>query len=337
MAVDLMTALAKVELAARDIFGSDEAVRSVGVGEVTGGYGFVAVRNVHAPAAFSARARGNALTEFDGIPVTYACSNMDPTQLARVPYAGPGSPAVGSVIQERQAHSDMRCGLQIQNFDQDARSRVIDSNIIWVGTLGCFVKLAGSETAILSNNHVLAGENLGRLGDRISQPGDLAFASHVATLTNFVPLKFSPAGASVATGTALLNEVDAGVAALEAGVSHSQAFLASRLAVAPRGTASALPRDKVHKVGRTTGLTFGTVKQIGVVIECTYESGLCWFRQCIAIVGKDGTTFADQGDSGSAIVRDDGMIVGLLFSGSDTTTYACPIDKVLHGLNCQLA
>jgi hypothetical protein len=112
MAVDLTTAISKVELAARDIFGADDAVRSVGVGEVAGGYGFLAIRNVNAPTAFGLRSR-NALTQFEGIPVTYSSSGMDPRPLARVPYSGPGSPAVSSVIPERQAQSDMRCGLHI--------------------------------------------------------------------------------------------------------------------------------------------------------------------------------------------------------------------------------
>jgi hypothetical protein len=36
-------------------------------------------------------------------------------------------------------------------------------------------------------------------------------------------------------------------------------------------------------------------------------------------------------------VRDDGNVVGLLFAGNDTQTYACAIQNVLAQLKCQIA
>lgn len=339
MNVDLNTALAKIGKAAPEIFDADATVRSVGVGAIPNGHAFVAVRNVRASVPFGAGIGRTALTEFDGIPVTYTKSNLDPAHLARVPFAGPASPGVGSVIPEQQAHLPLRCGLQIQNYDDDVRSGEIARGYIIIGSLGCFVKLASGEIAILSNNHVVAGENRGiRTQDRIAHPGSSSLAQHIATLTDFTALLPSPAGASIADGTAQLNEIDAGVATLATKIGYAQTFLMNRLVKAPSGIAPPALGDKVHKVGRTTGLTFGTVTQLGVIVgPVPYAPGHCWFQHCIAVEGANGTTFSDHGDSGSTIIRDDGMVIGLLFAGNDTQTYGCSIGKVLNTFNCQLA
>jgi hypothetical protein len=342
MTIDLITALSRVEQAAREIFAADPAVRSVGVSEASDGVRFVAVRNVRAPVALSART--NSLlprTDFEGIPVTYQGSLMDPVQLARVPHSGAGSPGVGSVMPEQQPHLPLACGLQIQNYDDDMRSGEIDRGYITVGTLGCFVQLAGGEVAILSNNHVVAGQNRGVAGkDRIAHPGSKAFtpASQIATLTHFTALRPSPLGASIADDNAVLNDIDAGVAVLQAGIEYSQAYLAGRMAAAPRGIATAAVGDKVCKVGRTTGLTYGTVTQVGAVVgPVPYAPGPCWFRHAIVIEGDKGVTFSDHGDSGSAIVRSDGMVLGLLYAGNGIQAYACTIGDVLMSLECELA
>jgi hypothetical protein len=67
-----------------------------------------------------------------------------------------------------------------------------------------------------------------------------------------------------------------------------------------------------------------------------YDVGPCWFRHCIVIVGDNGTIFSDRGDSGSAVVRADGMVLGLLYAGNGTQTYACPISEVLAAFDCSL-
>lgn len=341
MSIELLNALGRVEDAARAIFDADGSVRSVGVGELDGGYGFVAIRNTRAPVALAARIGGAPLpTAFDGIPVTYRDSHMDPVQLARVPHSGPARPGVGSVIPEQQAQTPLVCGLQVQNYDDDLRSGEIARGYIIIGTLGCFVQLADG-AGILSNNHVLAGENRGVDGhDRIAHPGnaELKPATQVATLARYARLQTSPAGASVADGSAILNDIDAAVATLGSGINYRQAYLASRLAAAPQGAAPAQVGDKVHKVGRTTGLTLGTVRQVGAVVgPVGYGAGPCWFRRTIVIEGHQGATFSDHGDSGSVIVRDDGKVLGLLYAGNGTHTFACPIGDVLEALHCQLA
>ena len=281
MATELPIALSKVETAAGILFDADPSVRSVGIGVAADGFGYVAVRNTKAIVPLSTRTGGSAgqfPQYIEGIPVHVINSFADPQNLVRVPNSGVGSPGTVSLVPEQQSHRPLVCGLQIQNYDQDVRSGDIGNGYMVIGTLGCFVKVASGEIAILSNNHVVAGENSGQIGDAIYQPGSATLdpTQHAASLSGFVALKTSPFGASIAAGNVTLNEVDGGVAKLEVGVQYLQAYLPTRTASPPTGIAVASVGDKVHKVGRTTGLTYGTVKQVGTIVgPIPYTPGPC--------------------------------------------------------------
>lgn len=339
---DLTAALGGVEDASSLLFDADPAIRSVGVGRNGDGFAYLAIRNVAAPVAYAARLnRARPPETINGVAVHYLNSTSDPASLAKVPHTGPGSPGT-FFLPEQQLHRPLVCGLQLQNYDHDLRAGIIANGAMTVGTLGCFVKLPSGLIAILSNNHVLAAENSGVKGaDRIQQPGgaSLNVAEIAATLTDFVPLVPSPPGASVIAGTVKFNDVDVAVATLDAGVLHQQTYLPQRPSLPPRGTAIARVGDRVHKVGRTTGLTWGEVTQVSVQVgPVAYGIGGCWFRQSIVVEGINGGTFSMPGDSGSAIVRDaDGMVLALLYAGNGTQTYACPIAAVLNSLALQLA
>lgn len=338
----LSAALNGVENASGVLFEADPAIRSVGVGRHGRSFAYVAIRNVAAPVAYSsARNERRRPDAIDGIEVLYLNTGNDPVSLAKVPLSGPGSPGTFQVPEQLQQRP-LVCGMQLQNYDHDLRAGHIAKGAMTVGTLGCFVKLPSGLVAILSNNHVLAGENSGlKLTDRIQQPGGATFnvVDAAGTLTDFVPLVPSPQGASVVAGTVKFNDVDVAVASLDAGVLHQQTYLAQRPSLPPKGTATARVGDKVHKVGRTTGLTWGKVTQVSVQVgPVGYDIGGCWFRQSIVVEGINGGTFSMPGDSGSAIVRDaDGMVLALLYAGNGTQTYACPIAAVLNSLALQLA
>jgi len=280
------------------------------------------------------------MSEIQGIAVTYTGAPGEIEPLLLVPGSGFASPARASMVPEVQHHRPLAAGLQIQSFDDDVRQGFPALNLMNVGSLGCFVQLSDGRPAILSNNHVLAGENRGVRGrDRILQPGDSSFVADelIATLGEYVDLQFSPADAMLQAGTVVFNEVDAGVAVLEPSISFSQAYLPFRKLAAPEVTASARPGDRVFKVGRTTGLTLGEVTDIGTIVgPISYGPGRCWFRRSIVIEGADGTLFADKGDSGSVIMRLNGEVVGLLYAGNGRQTYACPIGTVLQELGCAL-
>lgn len=341
MPIELSTAQNAIGDAASRIFDADPLVRSVGVGAGAGGYRFVAVRNTRAVVPMRlALGAAPPPTAVNGIPVDYVNSYMEPTNLSQVPHSGPASPGVGSLVPEQLSHSALVCGLQIQNFDDDFRTGLLAKGLMTVGSLGCFVRMQNGNVAVLSNNHVIAGENHGIVhSDRILHPGGGVFVpqQHVATLTDFARLQPSPAGASIAAGNVVYNDIDAAIAELMPGVAYSQSYLPARKATAPQGMAAANIGDQVHKIGRTTGLTFGVVKQIGAIVgPVGYAPGPCWFQQSIVIEGVDGTTFSDHGDSGSAIVRSDGVVIGLLYAGNGTQTYVCPIANVLSWCGCQL-
>src|SRR5262249_34640558 len=161
---------------------------------------------------------------------------------------------------------------------------------IIIGTLGCFVTLADGRPAILSNNHVVAGENAGqRNRDRIFQPGsgiDDPDQQLAGILTDFVDIVPSPADATPQAGTAIFNDVDAGVAGAVEDVAFAQRYLPFRSVPAPNGVAAAKVGDRVFKIGRTTGLTRGSVVAVNSITgPVPYDPGPCWFRRTIVIEG----------------------------------------------------
>lgn len=88
----------------------------------------------------------------------------------------------------------------------------------------------------------------------------------------------------------------------------------------------------LHKSGRTTGYTKGSVLAIDVTVDVDYSdypSQDRWAR-------FEGQIIADAmsagGDSGSAVFNDDGDLVGLLFAGSEQTTILNPAAAVFGAL-----
>ena len=279
------------------------------------------------------------ISEYRGFSVTFLDTDRDPERLVKLLLIGPGSPTTG--VPEQDQHQTVVCGLQVQNYDDDERSGKLAEGQIIVGTIGCVARLSSGNPGFLSNNHVVAGENRGVRGkDRILQAGALTSSpgAQVGLLSDFVDLKPSPAGATLALGTAILNDVDAGSVKATSPDDYKQGYLPSRSLPTPSGIADARLGDKVFKVGRTSGLTRGEVIQTPVIVgPIPYAPGPCWFRRSMVIQGENGTPFSDHGDSGSAIVRyEDGKVVGLLFAGNGQHTWACRIDDVLRSLNCRI-
>src|SRR5262245_5022164 len=174
MGVSYQQAEEMVEAAAAELFDADPRVRSIGITQHDGSYGFHAVRNSSLILPF---ALGEPLpTEFQGVPIAFTDTPGEVESQVAVPTAGPASPAAASVIPEVNRHRPLVSGLQIQNFDDDFRQGVLDRGFMIVGTLGCFVRLPGGGIGFVSNNHVVVGENRSiRAADRILQPGTVAF------------------------------------------------------------------------------------------------------------------------------------------------------------------
>jgi hypothetical protein len=227
-------------------------------------------------------------------------------------------------------------------FQQRQRPLAIGTSVghyqIGAGTLGCFVRRTGDDALlVLSNNHVLANENRGKVGDTILQHGALDGGKQpddvAATLFDFVKLK--KAGA---------NLVDAAVARVAEGVEANASNLRGLGRLAGVGDGVFREGMEVDKLGRTTGKTHGrvTVFELDNLIV-RFGIGDLEFHGQVEIEG-DGAPFADGGDSGSLIVDGSRRAVALLFavsqiggSAGQGVTYANPFDVVLRELKVGLA
>jgi len=233
----------------------------------------------------------------------------------------------GADLWHRQRNRPLRLGGSVGHFR------------ITAGTLGAFVqaRASGRPPLLLSNNHVLANENLGAAGDAILQQGVADGGRNpedaVATLDNFVRLKKNGS-----------NLVDAAVAALSEGVLFDPRELDGLGQLAGLGDVLLDEGHDVAKVGRTTGTTRGRVTAFeldNVVVG--YGLGSLRFDNQIEIEGAGDLPFGQGGDSGSLIVTDDLRAVGLLFAVGDVggangkgLTYANPLRTVLDALEVDL-
>jgi len=336
--VTLEEALARLDAAVPMLLTADPTVRAVGLEDLPGGgYGLVTTqcRDVIRPLGAT-----TALpTKAEGLPVRHRTVARSPAVLARMPLPLNGG-AASQPVAERNLHRPLPWGAELQNFDADRRGGYLARGGVCVGSLGCVVRTREGRLALLSNNHVLADENHGLPGhDRVLQCAARHYApSHdVARLGAFEPV-ISWQGPGTVPPLRAMNLVDAALAELNAGIDWLPTWLNHHGMPPAHGLAVAMQGDRVHKVGRTTGGTQGVVTQIGITMgPVGYMDGPAYFRRVFAIERDDGRPFASNGDSGAAIVRSDGALVGLLFAGDDVTTYACDAHNVMAALGCTLA
>jgi len=200
------------------------------------------------------------------------------------------------------------------------------------GTLGTGV-IIGAQTYALSNNHVFARENDGHVGEVIVQPGrfdskprcaDKTPESQLGTLFDFEPIDF--AGGN--------NTFDAAIALPSTPLTcatPSGFYGSPGTTVIP-----ASPGLPIQKVGRTSGLTTGSVALINATVTVNYGGGrvATFVNQVITTPG-----ISRAGDSGSLIVTNDAAAnpVALLFAGTaNGTTVANPIGPVLSRFNATI-
>jgi hypothetical protein len=218
----------------------------------------------------------------------------------------------------------LRIGLSVGHYD------------ITCGTLGAFIRRRSDDAiGILSNNHVLANENRGKAGDDILQPGKHDGGTRsgdvIGSLGRFVRLSINKE-----------NVVDCAIGILKPPVRH----VLDIKGVGQLTGVGPVPetRDRVMKLGRTTGLTRGRVTAFeldNVVVD--YDIGNLQFDGQIEIEGTGTKPFSDGGDSGSLILDSELRGVALLFAGGDQggtngrgLTYANPLQDVLDRLAVDL-
>lgn len=212
---------------------------------------------------------------------------------------------------------------------------------VMAGTFGLLVKDNQGNKYILSNNHVIAGENgvdaggsvrIGiPAGSPIFQPGFLdggkAATDMVASLTRWIKLRADRTD----------NLVDGAIAKLKsAGIATRNIMFIG----APQGVAAATVDTVVHKFGRTTSYRAGRISSVSFDVTIPYDVGNVVFQDQIAIRGLSGKRFSDSGDSGSAILeRATNKVVGLLFAGATngSLTFGNHIKDVFAKLKVSLA
>ena len=183
---------------------------------------------------------------------------------------------------------------------------------------------------VLSNNHVLANENNAKPGDAIIQPGAADGGKRprdrIGSLTRFVRLR--PSG----------NLVDAACAELAEGMEYHYNWLESLGEINGIRSDPLFEGETVYKVGRTTGVTEGTVGATELDgLRVGFDQGEISFDNQIQIKAVGDKPFSQGGDSGSLIVDANLQAVALLFAGNGVdSTFASPIATVLDKLKIDL-
>jgi hypothetical protein len=194
------------------------------------------------------------------------------------------------------------------------------------GTLGAVVKRGGT-TLLLSNAHVLADNGNARKGDAIlyparkdkgRTPGDV-----VAHLDGFVAFQ---------GGGTFVNLADCAVARV---TPNGRALIpAIRNLGGPTGITAPKRGMRITKVGRTSGLTSGTVRDVHFRFKLPYPGlGQIGFRDQVLC-----TPYSASGDSGSLVLEArTKKAVGLHFASSgDGGSVFSPIGPVLRSLGVRL-
>ena len=236
-------------------------------------------------------------------------------------------------VQAASGEADVREIGVVRAFERTARVRPLELGVsiaevdVTAGTLGCFATADGG-ARILSNNHVLADEDRASPGAAVVQPGPVDGgrdpADRVGVLARAVALQSDAA-----------NRVDCALATVEVDFDAARVAGLGTLSGALLAPAQA---GAVAKLGRTTGLTRGTVTAFeldGLTVQ--YDRGALTFDDQVEVHG-DAAAFSQGGDSGSLIVASSSLdAVALLFAGNDEgVTYGNPISAVLDALGATL-
>ncbi|MET9536067.1 hypothetical protein ABZY16_00885 [Streptomyces sp. NPDC006553] len=217
------------------------------------------------------------------------------------------------------------------------------SSPVSTGTLGCLATGRSfprdQRTLGISCNHVLADANAGLLGNCVAQPGvaDAGVCPQhlIGVLERFTRIEFG----------GVINSVDCATAWMDPAQVNSNVLINGVLGPVEvpisTTTGAATIGMLVFKSGRTTEVTTGTVKEIGVSHWVNHGGRNAFFAGSLAIEGT-GTfgplPFSKPGDSGAIawtfdLVR---TPIGLVYASSSTVSirsFANPIDIVTQSLD----
>jgi hypothetical protein len=234
---------------------------------------------------------------------------------------------------------------------------------ITAGTFGAVVRDRKSgDRLILSNNHVLANSNSASSGDIILQPGSVDGGTvangAIGSLYRYRPIQFDAepgppgdcsranlfAGFGNRVAKALNSEHRVYAYRTQQAVNLVDAAVARPLnnrdivdRVLEIGEISGIKEAAVgmavRKSGRTTGLTNGSIIALDAMVTVNYggERNALFDQQIVS------GPMSQPGDSGSLLVDGETqMAVGLLFAGSEQTTFYNPIKLILDLLDVSI-
>lgn len=249
----------------------------------------------------------------------------------RVPKTFRGVPTDVNEVRVVSAHVDAARYRPITGGIQITNGVVAGGNIA-LGTLGCLATDNGdAKQVLLTNFHVIGGT----AGVPVFQPLNNA-GDQIGTVKR---------GQISGTIDAAIADIAAGIATTTDEVNGLFLNLSNHIA----GVTDPVGGMKVFKVGRTTGLTDGKIVDsnapvvinydppIGskaftktMMIQCTKISGCCC---CTCTVADGSREFSDHGDSGSVVLSDKRMAVGLIMGGGGGESFACRMTEVESGMN----
>jgi hypothetical protein len=265
----------------------------------------------------------------------YVAEKKEPSAIPpaeRIPKSIQGVPTDVNQVKVVNAHEDsakyrpITGGIEITNNVVDVNGKIS------VGTLGCLATdNSDGKTVMVTNFHVIGGT----AGVTVLQPATAA-ADVIGTVKR---------GQITGTIDAAIADVDPAIATT--GDEINSLFLNGSNHIA--GVTDPVGGMRAFKVGRTTGLTDGKVVDpdsvvtitydppIGpkslskmILVQCTKVSGCCC---CTCNVVDSSREFSESGDSGSAVVNDQRMAIGLIVGGGGGESYACRMSEVESGMN----
>jgi hypothetical protein len=207
--------------------------------------------------------------------------------------------------------------------------------------MGCLVRLPDGTLCGLTNNHVTGDCNHTVRGMYIIAPAPVdADPQGPAPLAIWRHHSFI----QLASGDPLqtvLQELDVALFAIqeENSVTFMQGngfYDTPNVVLPPSGMM------KVKKVGRTTGITRGTVLgrfQTPFAIPCRSPrfNGLVYFDHPFAVQLDNDQPFSASGDSGSLVaVANDSASVGILFAGAGNVSVMMMLDRVIAAFGATL-
>lgn len=220
----------------------------------------------------------------------------------------------------------------------------------YAGTLGGFVTLDDGSRGVISCAHVLAEAPRTRIatGDAVQQPGQpdpIPAGNRIGRLSKHFS-RFIPARD---------DNMDVAIAVLDDPQNDMGNQIPDNPAipVAMRGRPLGKPLareevtigERVLKVGRTSGLTYGELSAADVQNfrpEITGRRKITFGRVHEVLWPDDGIAFTEAGDSGSLVVTEDGLrpvgihFCAVPFTGGKDRSYMIPWDRIAEAFPIEL-